>query len=147
MIPEFNRDGTLPAGIHWSSWEEIESRFGFSERRRQLLSGLKSALEALRRAGCRRVYVDGSFVTVKREPGDYDACWDIEGVDVEVLDPIFLDFSHGRRAQKQKYFGEFFPAQMPEGRTGRLFLEFFRTDKETGKPKGIVGLNLLEEDL
>ena len=147
MIPEFNRDGTLPAGIHWSGWEEIESRFGFSERRRQLLSGLKSALKALQRAGCRRVYVNGSFVTVKREPGDYDACWDIEGVDVEILDAVFLDFSNGRRAQKRKYFGEFFPAQMPEGATGRLFLEFFQTDKETGKPKGIVGLNLEEEDL
>ncbi|MBV9223134.1 MAG: hypothetical protein JOY85_03850 [Acidobacteriaceae bacterium] len=147
MIPEFNRDGTLPAGIHWLGWEEIESRFGFSERRHQLLSGLKSALKALRRAGCRRVYVNGSFVTVKREPGDYDVCWDVEGVDVEILDPVFLDFSNGRRAQKRKYFGEFFPAQMPEGATGKLFLEFFQTDKETGKPKGIVGLNLEEEDL
>ena len=147
MIPEFNRDGTLPGGIHWSGWEEIESRFGFSERRRELLSGLKSALKALRTAGCRSVYVDGSFVTVKREPGDYDACWDIEGVDVEILDAVFLDFSDGRRAQKRKYFGEFFPAQMPEGATGRLFLEFFQTEKATGKPKGIVGLNLEEEDL
>jgi hypothetical protein len=147
MILEFNRDGTLPVGVHWSDWEEIELRFGFSERRRQLLSGLKSALKALRRAGCRRVYVDGSFVTVKREPGDYDACWDIESVDVELLDPVFLDFSNGRRAQKRKHFGEFFPAQMPEGATGRLFLEFFQTGKETGKPKGIVGLNLEEEDL
>ena len=91
--------------------------------------------------------VDGSFVTEKREPGDYDACWDIEGVDVEILDAVFLDFSDGRRAQKRKYFGEFFPAQMPEGATGKLFLEFFQTDKETGKPKGIVGLNLEKEDL
>ena len=147
MIPEFNRDGILPAGIHWSGWKEIESRFGFSEGRLHLLGGLKSALKALRRAGCRSVYVDGSFVTVKRDPGDYDACWSIEGVDMESLDPVFLDFSNGRSAQKQKYFGEFFPAQMPEGATGRLFLEFFQTDKETGKPKGIVGLNLQEEHL
>jgi hypothetical protein len=29
-------------------------------------------LAALNRAGCSRVYIDGSFVTVKREPGDYD---------------------------------------------------------------------------
>jgi len=147
MIPDFNRDGTLPAGIHSSGWEEVESRFGFSERRLQLLGGLKSALRALRRAGCRRVYIDGSFVTVKREPGDYDACWDIEGVDMESLDSVFLDFSNARRAQKRKYLGEFFPAQMPEGASGRLFLDFFQTDKETGKRKGIVGLNLQEEEL
>lgn len=147
MIPEFGRSGSLPAGIHWATWQEIESRFGFSERRMRLLAGLKLALAALHAAGCRQVYIDGSFVTVKHEPGDYDACWDIEGVDVDSLDPVFLDFSNGRRAQKRKYFGEFFPAQMPEGATGRQFLEFFQTDKETGKPKGIVGLNLQEEQL
>lgn len=68
-------------------------------------------------------------------------------MDVESLDPVFLDFSNGRRAQRHKYFGEFFPAQMPEGATGTLFLEFFQTDKDSGKSKGIVGLNLREEEL
>ena len=143
MLPEFNRDGTLPAGIHWSGWREVESRFGFSGRRLQLLDGLKSALQSLRRAGCRQVYIDGSFVTVKRDPGDYDACWDIEGVDLESC----LDFSNARRAQKRKYLGEFFPAQMPEGASGKLFLDFFQIEKETGKPKGVVGLKLQEEKL
>jgi hypothetical protein len=147
MLPEFNRDGRLPAGIHWATWQEIQSRFGFSSRRQQLLGGLRLALAALNRAGCSRVYIDGSFVTVKREPGDYDACWDIDGVNVEALDSVFLDFSKGRTAQKRKYFGEFFPAQMPEGASGRAFLEFFQTDKETGRSKGIVGLNLQEAEL
>jgi hypothetical protein len=141
MLPEFNRDGRLPTGIHWATWQEIESRFGFSARRRDLLSGFRVALGALKRAGCRRVYLDGSFVTVKREPGDYDACWDIDGVDVEALDSVFLDFSNRRTAQKNKYLGEFFPAQMPEGASGKVFLEFFQTDKETGRAKGIVGLS------
>jgi hypothetical protein len=93
------------------------------------------------------VYIDGSFVTVKREPGDYDACWDIEGVDLESLDSVFLDFSDARGAQKRKYLGEFFPAQMPEGASGKLFLDFFQIEKETGKPKGVVGLKLQEEKL
>ena len=48
------------------------------------------------------MYIDGSFVTVKLEPRDYDACWDIDGVNVEALDSVFLDFSKGRRAQKRK---------------------------------------------
>ena len=147
MLPEFNRDGRLPAGVHWVTWEEIQSRFGFSCRRQQLLRGLHLALGALNSAGCRTVYIDGSFVTVKREPGDYDACWDIDGVEVEALDSVFLDFSKARMAQKRKYASEFFPAQMPEGASGRVFLEFFQTDKETGKAKGIVGLNLQKEKL
>jgi len=147
MIPEFSREGKLPVGIHWATWHDVDRQLGFSERRRLLLGGLRSALRALRAAGCRKVYIDGSFVTVKEEPGDYDACWDIEGIHVELLDAVFLDFTRGRRAQKQKYLGEFFPAQMPEGLSAKLFLEFFQTDKETGKPKGIVGMNLQEEEL
>jgi hypothetical protein len=46
-----------------------------------------------------------------------------------------------------KYLGEFFPAHMPEGASGKVFLEFFQTDKETGRSKGIVGLILREEEL
>ena len=147
MIPEFNREGTLPSGIHWATWQEIQSRFGFSARRQQLLHGLRSALETLNKAGCRRVYVDGNFVTAKHDPGDYDACWDIDGVDLEALDSVFLDFPNRRTAQKNKYLGEFFPAQMPEGTRGKVFLEFFQTDKETARAKGIVGLNLEEAEL
>src|ERR1700694_1011625 len=50
MLPEFNRDGRLPPGIHWTTWQEIQSRFGFSSRRQQLLGGLRLALAALNRA-------------------------------------------------------------------------------------------------
>lgn len=49
-----NRDGMLPAGVHWAAWHEIESRFGHCKRRRQLLNGLRSALKALGNAGCRK---------------------------------------------------------------------------------------------
>ncbi|HTA42580.1 MAG TPA: hypothetical protein VK789_09045 [Bryobacteraceae bacterium] len=123
------------------------SRFGFNRRRQALLNGLHRALLTLKISGCTAVYLDGSFVTAKSLPGDYDACWDIEGVDVTRLDPIFLDFSRGRAAQKRRFLGEFFPAQMPEGVSGRVFLEFFQIDKDTGRPKGIVALNLAEVEL
>lgn len=93
-------------------------------------------------AECQLVYVDGSFVTTKPEPGDFDACWALAGVDVELLDPVFLDFSSSRAQQKKRFLGEFFPAELPDGATGRTFLEFFQTDKETGKPKGILVLDL-----
>jgi hypothetical protein len=127
--------------------QEIQSRFGFSARRLHLLGGLRLALRALKSAGCGIVYIDGSFVTAEREPGDYDACWDIDGVNAEALDSVFLDFSNGRSAQKRTYFGPFFPAQMTEGASERLFLDFLPTDKETGQSKGIVALNLQEADL
>lgn len=88
------------------------------------------------------VYLDGSFVTAKQYPGDFDACWDIQGVDEEALDPVFWDFSNGRAAQKERFGGEFFPAQLPEGATGRAFVEFFQVNKVTGALKGIVAIRL-----
>jgi hypothetical protein len=96
----------------------------------------------LREAGCRLVYLDGSFVTAKANPGDFDACWDVQNVNEERLDPAFWDFSHGRASQKQRFLGEFFPAQLPEGATGRAFLHFFQISKATGEPKGILAIRL-----
>jgi len=92
--------------------------------------------------GCRTVYIDGSFVTAKPHPDDFDGCWDIDGVDPERLDPVLLTFNSGRAAQKAKYLGELFPARMGEGGSGLTFLEFFQVDKETGNQKGIVSLEL-----
>ncbi|HVF41870.1 MAG TPA: hypothetical protein VM936_02600 [Pyrinomonadaceae bacterium] len=142
MIPEFNAHGLLPQGVHPATLDEVQERFGGNERREQLLMGLVEALRLLRAAACRRVYINGSFVTSKERPNDVDVCWDIEGVDTDALDAVFFDFADERAAQKARFGCEFFPAQVPEGVTGRAFLEFFQIDKQTGEPKGIIELEL-----
>ena len=142
MIPDFVAQGLLPEGVHPATLEEVRQRFGGNERRDKLLTGLAEALRLLRAAGCRRVYINGSFVTSKELPNDIDACWDINGVDVDALDPVFFEFDNGRAAQKARFGCEFFPAQMSEGVTGRAFLEFFQIDNQTGEPKGIIELEL-----
>jgi hypothetical protein len=105
---------------------------------------LGAAIEALRRAGCRTVYIDGSFVTAKASPGDFDACWDMEGVHPARLDPVLLTFDAGRRTQKATYGGELFPAQVTADEAGTVFLDFFQVDKRTGRSKGIIRLSLGE---
>ncbi|MCY4113686.1 MAG: hypothetical protein OXG33_07105 [Chloroflexi bacterium] len=135
-------DGLLPAGVHWAGWDELQDRFGNTPWRQHLMTGLKAALEDLKGAGCRTVYVDGSFVTSTTRPNDYDACWDEAGVDPAALDPVLLTFDPGRATQKAKYRGELFPASVIADSDGLSFLEFFQTDKETGKPKGIVAIDL-----
>ena len=142
VIPPFDSQGRLAPGIHAASWRQIETAFGFTARRKQLLRGVREALVLLKAAGCRLVYLDGSFVTSKPMPGDFDACWGVDGVDVERLDPVFLDFANRPARQKERFGGEFFPAELPEGRTGRTFLEFFQIDKETGDAKGVVAIGL-----
>lgn len=142
MIPPFKSDGNLPPGIHWATWRELRDRFGTTWWRRRLLAGLRAALENLRGAGCLTVYVDGSFVSSKSEPGDFDACWELAGVDLERVDPVLLTFDDRRAAQKAKYGGELFPVSAEAGGEDHTFLDFFQTDKETGDRKGIVALEL-----
>jgi hypothetical protein len=142
MIPEWLANGDLPPGVHFANWRELEERLAFNLRRRRLLKGFRGACGELEKVGCGLVYLDGSFVTAKQHPGDYDACWDIRNVDDERLDPVFWDFSQGRAAQKRRFMGEFFPAQLPEGATGRAFVQFFQVNKLTGEPKGILAIRL-----
>lgn len=142
VIPEFDDLGRLPPGVHFASWSEIVARFGGSAWRRTLLAGLEGALVSLKIAGCSVVYVDGSFVTAKQMPGDFDACWDELGVDPDVLDPVLLDFTNKRAAQKSKFRGEMFPASSFADPHGNSFLKFFQTDKATGDPKGIIAIDL-----
>jgi hypothetical protein len=143
MIPAFNPDGNLPPGVHWATWQEFVERFGTTPHRRQLLKGLKSAIDSLSKARCRIVYIDGSFVTQKEHPNDFDGCWETTGVDPDLLDPILLTFDNKRAAQKAKYLGEFFPAEAQADSVGRTFLEFFQNDRN-GNPKGIVAIDLGE---
>ena len=89
------------------------------------------------------VYIDGSFITDKEVPGDYDLCWSIDSVVPEKLNPLLLDFSpDGRTKMKDHYKGDLFPAEVPEGVSGKTFLDFFQKDKNTGEPKGIVSLEI-----
>ena len=76
MIPQFDADGLLPPGIHRATSDEVTAVFGSIPWRRQLLAGMEMAMESLRLAGCRTVYIDGSFVTSKDIPNDFDACWE-----------------------------------------------------------------------
>ncbi len=93
-------------------------------------------------AGCRTAYLNGSFVTSKESPNDYDACWEEAGVDPTVLDPVLLTFDPGRAMQKAKYMGELFPASVVADADGLSFFEFFQSDKDTGNPKGIIAIDL-----
>ena len=137
MLPPFDPiTGRLPPGEHEATWDEVVERFGWNDRRRRLIDGLADALAILSEAGCGRLWLNGSFVTTKDEPGDFDACWDRTGVDPDALDPVLLDLSGGREAQKERFGGELFP-NVTEAGSGLVFSDFFQNDRVTGR-KGIV---------
>jgi hypothetical protein len=142
VIPEFDPvTGNLPAGEHWATWQELTDRYGHTSWRRHLLGGLLDALRLLRIAGCARVWIDGSFVTAKAEPADFDACWDAQGVDFDRVDERLLTFDPGRATQKAAFFGELFIASAAAEPQGTLFLDFFQTDRD-GRRKGIIVIDL-----
>tara|TARA_R110002096_G_scaffold22121_2_gene71373 strand:- start:608 stop:1087 length:480 start_codon:yes stop_codon:yes gene_type:complete len=152
MIPaHIDIDGSpwsiLPAGIHVATLADVEARFASNHRRRAQFRGVVAALTNLRSAGCRRVFLDGSFVTAKPRPGDFDACWDPTGVNPALLDPVLLTFENNRAAQKAKYHGELFPSTVPADRAGTIFVEFFQVDRFTGAVKGIVAIDLTTEPM
>jgi hypothetical protein len=137
----------LPPGIHQATLQEVEVVYATSGRRRKLFDGLVQAAYHLRKAGCDRIYIDGSYVTAKPKPGDYDACWDPSGVQRQLLHPVFFEFSNGRAAQKKTFGGEFFPSSAVEGQSQRAFLSFFQVDRHSGQAKGIIEVTLTTDTL
>jgi len=141
MIPALDpQTGYLPVGVHDAAWAEVAPRFAGNGHRHRLVNGLLEALRNLKSAGCGWVLLDGSFVSEKPLPSDYDGAWDAKGVDPYQLDPVLLDYSNGRAAMKAKYGGELFPATA-EAAPGILYREFFQRDRN-GVPKGVVQIDL-----
>ena len=143
MIPTHNHLGYLPPGIHVASWQEVRERFATNPVRLQLADGLSNALKELAKAGCVMVYIDGSFVTSKPYPGDFDIAWEQHGVDETSLGWRLITpegFACERKAQKEHYGGEIFPADAIADHLGRTYKEFFQTDA-IGERKGMIAID------
>lgn len=139
MIPKFDRRGNLPPGKPYKvTWEELQDRFGTNEHRRDIMAGLKAALDNLKQADCRRVYINGSFITSKTKPSDWDGCWEPYGVNTARVDPIILDVNFDADRVRRKYKGDLF-VQAPKA--GWNYLDVFQKDRE-GNRKGILVIEL-----
>lgn len=144
MIPEFDENGNLPPGVYWTEWEEFKERFGTTPLRSRMIEGLQMAMEQLKAAGCRTIYINGSFITSKLTPQDFDACWDREEVDMKYLKthaPRLINYAD-RAAQKAFYRGEIFPSDQPVGSYDITSYELFQRDRELN-PKGIIAIDLV----
>jgi hypothetical protein len=142
MVPKLGPTGRLPKGLHAADWAEVEKRFGTSPKRKQLLDGLLKGCRELAKVGVKTLYLDGSFVTKKRNPGDFDCCYDLGGIAFDDLPAVFRDFDDDRKAQKATYGGEFFPAHfLAKQHPPEPYLTFFQHD-QADRPKGIIILDL-----
>jgi hypothetical protein len=136
----------LPPGVHPATLLEVEVEFSYNSIRRTLYAGLVDAAVQLAAVGCQTILLDGSYVSGKPVPGDYDACWEPHGIDFSKLDPIFGDFANGRANQKTRFHGEFFPSTLVAAEIGSVFTEFFQIDRFTGQRKGILSLAISTDE-
>ena len=140
MFEPDSKTGYLPPGVHDAGWCDVARRFAGNRHSVRLMGGLLAACRNLAAAGCGELLLDGSFVTAKSLPGDYDGAWETAGVDPDRVDPVLLDFSNRRAAMKAKYLGDLFPASAMAA-PGVLYRDFLRTDRN-GVEKGIVLIDL-----
>jgi hypothetical protein len=57
---------------------------------------------------------------------------------------VLLDFSNRRAAQKAKYGGELFTAELRAEPGGTRFIDYFQRDRTAGARKGIIAIDLQE---
>ncbi len=140
----------LPPGIHLAdSLQEVVARFGYSPERKKMLCKLKDAISILKDFGCKRIFLDGSFLRDdKPVPGDYDVVWDDAGLDLDECYKMcftFFKFDNKRALQKKEFLGEFFRAGLINADNGKTFLDTFQQDdrpKSRTLSKGIVEINI-----
>jgi hypothetical protein len=73
MLPEFDDNGYLPRGVHVCGVDELTSRFGSGSPEREVeTKELLSFIDWARRAGIRRLIINGSYVTATPSPNDVD---------------------------------------------------------------------------
>jgi hypothetical protein len=137
VLSDFDKNGNLPPGIHIATIQEVEAHFTHNIQRKKLFKALLKVLEILQGCNCREVYLNGSFITVKSEPGDYDLCYEPTGIKGT---PEFKQFLEKREMRKKEYLGDIFP-RMPQPPYEADHVEDWQTDRN-GEVKGIIRIIL-----
>lgn len=129
MIPEFDRQGYLPPGIHPATIEEIVQRFGRqSELRRMQMESLRWLVDMARRAGVVRFAINGSYVTDVLEPNDVDCV-------LLVVKNTLKD----RKAIREIRRGlPFLDIEIVNQKGWKTYLENIYATDRFGVPKGVV---------
>jgi hypothetical protein len=119
---------------------QIKKRFAYNFRRRFLFQGLTNVLRILEQANCKKVFLNGSFITRKEEPGDYDLCWEPIGVlPTPELRSLLVMTSSERRLK----FGGDILMRLPQPPFQIDYVDYWQTDVQDNL-KGIIRIDLEE---
>ena len=140
MIPPFDQHGNLPAGIHVANIAEIRTRFAYNAKRKALFVQLQKVLSVLRANNCPEAHLNASYITSKKDPGDYDLCWEPTGIKASneirnlLKNPDLL---------KEQFLGDIFP-RIPQPPYDLDHVTSWQMDIE-GNAKGIIKIILRKQ--
>lgn len=146
-LPEFREDSWLPEGHYDASWEEVVDRFGDSpgSAREQVTRGLLAWKNEVKAKGVSGwLLLDGSFVSAKEVPSDFDALLVIDDearviLENDVEARSLLDYSECKnRGFDLLYYFAATVRDYPD----LAGLDLWDRDKETGKLKGVLEVRL-----
>ena len=147
-LPPFRSDNWLPEGHHPADWEEIIAVFGGEpgSKRAQVLANLLEWRDGVRAKGITGYLIlDGSFISAKTEPGDFDPIFVMdEGVETILAADVEAALLVNYVYCKQHGWGDIFVFSEAAVRKFPLMcrLDGFDNDKVTKQPKGVVEVRL-----
>jgi hypothetical protein len=100
------RKGFMPPGIHRATWEQLRKIFGTNALRKSHIQRLEEICTTLARAGCAAIYLGGSMISAKMQPFDFDACWQPEGVDINLLKEEAPELFQAYGARSMRFGGD-----------------------------------------
>ena len=156
MVLKFNEEGCLPQGIYELSLDGFESQFveSKSQRRREIFENYIIHLNDIKKTGCCINHgVDGSFVTLKENPGDIDTLTEFNGVKVDELGikDVIEDIIYNAPLRTNGCCHSLMVFKYPK-ECGELYEDYiyyksnvlimlFCRNKETKNPKGFIKLS------
>ena len=142
MLPAFQENGLLPAGVHHSDLSGFEEAFAWNAHRPRIYAQMQHGLGVLYDAGYRLLVVGGDFISSNELPGEFMLLFDCDPIPIELLDARLSNFDKNSRLLTRKVWGgHFFPASFRAKGTGATWLRYLANDAPSGQ-RGLVGLSL-----
>ena len=140
--------GNLAPGDHPTTWAAFASRFGRSAHREYLIKNLRSLLGVLSGHGFTgAVYVGGSFITAKEEPGDIDIVLDCASLSAHLWLPFARLVIESRDKWKKSLGIDLYLSHPSFPRDIRDLFRYARGDEVPGlSTEGAVGLVVLTHE-
>lgn len=108
-IPDLNKNGFLPPGVHTCTLDEAKARFGSfrgSDKRPKLFTALLELVAELRRSELfAALILDGSFVTGTVAPNDIDLILALRRTHNWKRDPAVQEYNVLSRRRLRRRFG------------------------------------------